>query len=209
MLARTPNTHKIFIKQSPSSRDAEGKSGYPLNMSTGVVSNATHARLAAQDFQRGFPRAPSPFDLVRSGQRSLDDWLRVLEVRREQSERVFALEGRRLKTARVSQRTRLVILSRLELAPATIAELRESIGLTNTTLDPALNRLSTHGLVEARAQNSLEPRGGWCTDAGTFVWHLLPRGVRELAFLRDPSGQLCLESPVVNSPINTRSRSHP
>ncbi len=169
----------------------------------------TYAELAALDLQRGFPRSSSPFDLVRSGQRSLDDWIRALNTRREQSERVVALEGRRLKTARVSQRTRLLILSRLELGPATIAQLRESTGLTNSTLDPALNRLSTLGLVEARADRTLESCGGWSFDGGTFAWHLLPRGARELAFLRDQPSQMCIESPVVNSPINTRSRSHP
>lgn len=165
----------------------------------------TYAKLAARDFQRGSPCC-SPFDLVQSGERSLEDWLRVLEFHRDHSERVLALEGRRTKTARVSNRTRLHILSRLERGPASIADLRASTGLTNNTLDPALTRLSTLGLVEARVERPLEPHGCWSADAGTFVWHLLPRGARELAFLRGQSAQMCIDSPVVNSSINTPSR---
>jgi DNA-binding transcriptional ArsR family regulator len=165
-----------------------------------------YAKLAARDFQRGF-YGRTPFDLVHSGERSLDDWLRALDCRREQSERAFALEGRRTKTARVSNRTRLLILSCLERCPATIIKLREFTGLTGSTLDPALTRLSTLGLVEARADFTLEPRGCWSTDAGTFSWHLLPRGARELTFLRGQSLELRWESPALYEAIKFDSGS--
>ena len=64
---------------------------------------------ATIDLQRAFGRL-APHELVSSGRCSLNDWLRVLEARREQFEVAYSNQAQDVKRASVFSQVRLKIL---------------------------------------------------------------------------------------------------
>lgn len=145
----------------------------------------TYAQLAAKDFQRG-SSGRNPHDLVRSGERTIDDWIRTLDARRDQHERVLSNEGRLAKASRVTSRAKLSVLASLETCPAATRELRKRLSLPPASLEGTLRALKGSRLIED------------CEGE----WRIARRGVCELAYLRSRHHKASATSPLVYEPIN-------